>query len=133
MKILKSLVFVIALSALTWGCSEPTPAPPVTPDTPVVEEPVVVVEPAPEPIPAPTPAPTPAPAPAPAPQPTGEWWQQRPFDPQWIVDTIAAKWDVTSEPTDVEHLRDRRTDADRKAYIDYLEVQYKARGGRSEN
>ena len=135
MKILKSLAFVIALSALTWGCSEPS-APPVTPDTPVVtEEPVVEVEPSPEPSPAPAPVPEPAPAPTPAPQPSTpkEWWQQRPFDPQWIVDTIAAKWDVTSEPTDVEHLRDRRNDTDRKAYIDYLEVQYKSRGGRSEN
>ena len=130
MNTLKSLVFVMVISALAWGCSQPVT--PVTPD-PTPEQPsvVVVVE---EPIPAPAPAPAPAPEPTPPPAPAPtEWWQQRPFDPRWIVDTIATKWDVTSEPTDVEHLREKTTFATRKAYIDYLDVQYKARGGRSDN
>ena len=125
MKTLRKIVFCIGISAIALSCSGPT----VAPDAP--EQPIVVAEPVAEPVPAPTPAPAPDPTPVPAPAPL-EWWQQRPFDPQWIVDTIAAKYDVTSEPTDVEHLREKKTFAERKAYIDYLDKQYKARGGRSD-
>ena len=115
MKTFKYVPLVIVISAMAVGCSE-KPAP-----TDAAVQPEVV-------------AVSPAPSPAPPVTPTaGEWWQQRPFDPQWIVDTIAAKYDVTSEPTDVEHLREKRTDADRKAYIDYLDKQYSQRGARSEN
>ena len=82
-----------------------------------------------EPSPAtPAPAPSPAPNPAPRPVPEGDlWWQQRPFDAQWIVDTIAKRWAVTSEPTDVEHLEEKNGFDARKAYIDYLDVQYRHR------
>ena len=118
----------VLLLTFAWGCSDtPTPAP-TTPEVDVV---------APVPAPTPTPAPSPAPTPAPEPTPT-EWWQERPFDPQWIVDTIAQKYDVTSEPGDVQNLREKITDdakttfEARKAYIDYLDWQYSKRGARGE-
>ena len=75
---------------------------------------------------------SPLPSPGSPPSPyIDRWWYRSVQDrawADWVVATVAVRFSVSAEAPDVDHLIEKAAEADRAAYIDYLEVQYRLRG-----